>query len=102
MGSAIRRCRTPTRYDMGTHMKTTVELADSLLEEAKATASEHGVTLRTLIEEGLRRAVDERRRRRSRAFRLPRASFKGKGLQPDVADGSWASIRDRAYEGRGG
>jgi hypothetical protein len=35
-------------------MKTTVELPDQLAREAKAFAREHGVTLRELIERGLR------------------------------------------------
>ena len=35
-------------------------------------------------------------------FRLRRASFKGKGLQPQVQGADWERIRDMAYEGRGG
>jgi hypothetical protein len=80
-------------------MKTTVEIADALLADAKRTASEEGSTLRDLIEEGLRRSIDDRRRRG--AFRLRRASFKGKGLRADVEPGTWERIREMAYEGRG-
>jgi len=78
-------------------MKTTVEIADSLLEEAKVIASHEDTTLRKLIEDGLRRELAERKQRRK--FHLRRASFKGKGMQPGVA--SWDRIRDLAYEGRG-
>ena len=39
---------------MGTHMKTTIELADGLLADARRVAAEEGTTLRALLEEGLR------------------------------------------------
>ena len=81
-------------------MKTTVEIADSLLEEARKVAARQGITVRALIEEGLRRVLAERKRRG--AFRLRKATFKGEGLQPQVAGASWQRIRDLAYEGRGG
>jgi len=80
-------------------MKTTVEITDSLLEEAKQVASNEKTTLRKLMEEGLRRTLADRKRRRK--FQLRRASFKGKGLQPGIAAGSWERIRDLMYEGRG-
>ena len=80
-------------------MKTTVEISDALLQEAKRVASKQETTLRDLIEEGLRRSLDERNRRET--FRLRRATFKGKGLHPDVTPGTWGAIRDLTYEGRG-
>lgn len=86
---------------MVTHMKTTIEIADSLLEEAKRAARQERTTLRALVEDGLRRVLGERRSRK-KEFRLRKASFRGKGLQPDVGEGSWERIRDAIYEGRGG
>jgi hypothetical protein len=80
-------------------MKTTVEIPDSLLDEARRVASREGRTVRALVEEGLRRILAERKQ--ARAFRLRKASFKGEGLQPQVAGSSWEQIRDTAYEGRG-
>lgn len=80
-------------------MKTTVEISDSLLREARKTAARQGVTLRALIERGLHRIVAETRP--GAPFKLRRASFKGKGLQPGLRDASWEHIRDLAYEGRG-
>ena len=85
---------------MVARMKTTVEIPDSILEQAKRVAVDEGVTLRALIELGLRRVLEERRE--DRAFQLRRASFRGRGLQPEVRDGSWERIRELAYEGRGG
>ena len=84
---------------MGVCMKTTVEISDPLLARARQTARREKTTVRQLIEEGLRRVLAERRRRGP--FRLRNASFRGDGLQPDVATAGWDRIRDRAYEGRG-
>ena len=81
-------------------MKTTVEIPDHLLEQARKLAGREGTTLRALIEEGLRRVVVERKR--TGAFQLRRATFKGSGLQPAVAGSSWDRLREMAYEGRGG
>jgi hypothetical protein len=80
-------------------MKTTVEIADSLLEEARRTAAREGRTVRALVEEGLRKVLAERKR--GSTFRLRKATFKGEGLQPQVAGASWERIRELAYEGRG-
>ena len=71
-----------------------------MLEEAKRLAAREGTTLRALIEEGLRRILAERKR--TGAFRLRKATFKGDGLQPAVAGSSWDRLREMAYEGRGG
>ena len=84
---------------MATHMKTTVEIAEDLLRQAKAVAGKEHTTLRALIEEGLRWALGVRRRRGR--FKLRKASVRGKGLQPGVAEGDWAALRDQIYSGRG-
>ena len=42
---------------MGSCMKTTVEIPDDLLVEAKKHAAEHRTTIRALIERGLRREL---------------------------------------------
>lgn len=80
-------------------MKTTVEIADALLAEARRVAARDQRTVRSLIEEGLRKVLGERRK--TRGFRLRKASFKGRGLHPDLAAAGWSQIRDRSYEGRG-
>ena len=80
-------------------MKTTVEIPDSLLREAKRVAAKKGITLRALVEEGLRRAPTERRGK-SR-FRLRDASC-GKGcLRSNVEERPWERIRDLIYKGHG-
>lgn len=80
-------------------MKTSVEISDVLLAEAKRLAARERTTLRALIEEGLRRSLKERKA--ARGFRLRRATFRGEGLQPHVGDASWERIRALVYEGRG-
>jgi hypothetical protein len=80
-------------------MKTTVEISDSLLREARKMAAREGITLRALIERGLHRVVAETKP--GTPFKLRRASFKGKGLQSGLRNASWEHIRDLAYEGRG-
>lgn len=79
-------------------MKTTIEIPDALLQQAKRVASREKTTLRALVEEGLRRVLRERGKK---PFRFRDASFKGKGLQPGIREGDWAQIRDLIYEGRG-
>lgn len=81
-------------------MKTTVDISDSLLEEVRKAAAREGRTIRDFVEEGLRKVLAERKK--TTAFRLRKASFKGRGLRPDIAGGSWDRIRDLTYEGHGG
>jgi hypothetical protein len=81
-------------------MKTTIEISNSLLEEAKKLAAKEGTTVRAYVEQGLRRILAERKSRG--AFRLRKATFKGKGLQPGVQDATWERIRETIYQGRGG
>lgn len=84
---------------MGAHMKTTIEISDTLLKEARTVVTRERTTLRKLMEEGLREVLKARRKKQH--FRLRRASFAGKGLQPELRDASWERIRERAYEGHG-
>jgi len=65
-------------------VKTTVEISDPLFEEARKEAQRAGSTLRDLIETGLRKVLDERRRARSEPFRLRDGSVGGEGPQPGV------------------
>jgi hypothetical protein len=84
---------------MVTHMKTTIEIADGLLEEAKKVAAREGTTLRALVEAGLRATL--RGRRQPAKFRLRVVTFKGDGMRAELGDGAWERLRDIVYEGRG-
>jgi hypothetical protein len=81
-------------------MKTTVEISDALLREVRRVAAREGVTLRTLVERGLHRVLADTKP--GAPFKLRRASFKGKGRQPELAEASWDRLHDLTYEGRGG
>jgi hypothetical protein len=85
---------------MVNHMKTTIQIPDSLLKEARKIANEERTTLKSLMEEGLRRIVSERRRRGR--FKVRKATFKGRGLQTHLTGATWDQIRDLSNEGRGG
>ena len=82
---------------MGAHMKTTIEISDAVLAEARQAAAQQGTTLRALVESGLRRVLAERKARAT-PFRLRQASFKGKGLSPELQGQGWARPRELAYE----
>jgi hypothetical protein len=81
-----------------THMKTTVELPDELLREAQALAREEGITMKSLLEEGLRAVIA--RHLEARQFALRDASVAGNGLTAEFADASWAQIREASYGDR--
>lgn len=83
-------------------MKTTVDISDGLLNEAKRAARKDKTTVRALIEEGLRLALKSRGA--AKPFKLRDGSFKGKGqgLHPDIKEGDWETIRKLIYEGHGG
>ncbi|MBO0685962.1 MAG: type II toxin-antitoxin system VapB family antitoxin [Candidatus Dormibacteraeota bacterium] len=80
---------------MVAHMKTTVEIPDSLLREAQEAARADQTTLKALIEAGLRSVLAQRTRRRR--FVLRDASVDGSGLQPEFRDAGWDRIRETIY-----
>jgi len=81
-------------------MKTTVDIADDLLLEAKRIAHDQGVTLRAVIEAALRSHLAVYPQRAN--FKLRDASYKGQGLQPQFAGAGWEAFRRAAYDDRGG
>lgn len=80
-------------------MKTTIDIPEPLLEEARRAARRDGTTLRELVERGLREVLHTRRS--TGQFKLRKASFRGKGLQEPLRGASWDKLRELAYEGRG-
>lgn len=85
---------------MVSHMKTTIDIADPLLRRAKRRAVERGVTLKVVVEEALRRALDESPA--SRQVDADTHVFTGEGLQPGLEWGDWDAVRGLIYDGRGG
>ena len=76
-------------------MKTTIEIQDELMVRAKRHARRSGQSLRTVVEEGLRLALD--RSRRTEPYRLPDRSVG----DPDAADPlealTWHDLRGHVY-----
>jgi Arc/MetJ family transcription regulator len=81
--------------------KTTIDIPEPLLAEAKEIAAREGTTLRALVEAGLRMVVERRGRGKEERFELRDASVDGDGLQTEFRDAGWERLRDAAYDGRG-
>ena len=79
-------------------MKTTIDLPEPLLREAKELAAQRGISLRAVFMLGLERALRDDRNP-DQPFRLKTVITQGEGSQ---IEGDWAEMRARAYEGRGG
>lgn len=86
---------------MGTHMKTTLEINDTLMVRAKQLAAKRQQTLKSILETALRQFLDANDEPLA-PFKLRKRSFRGNGLQAHLASGDWEEIRAQIYEGRGG
>ena len=64
-------------------MRTTIQIDDQLLSEAKQRAAQTGRTLKAVIEDALREALARKDAPRADA-RVPLRTFKGRGLQRGV------------------
>lgn len=80
-------------------MKTTVDLPDALLREAKRVALREKTTVRALIERGLRNVINGRQP--AARFSLREAAFHGDGLVAGRSLRDWETIRDLSYSERG-
>lgn len=63
-------------------MRTTIDINDPLLAEAKSLAAQRGLSLKALVEEALRERLHGRGAGPRVAERLP--TYSGAGLQPGV------------------
>ena len=81
---------------MGTHMKTTIEISDSLFIEAKRRAAKNGTTLRALFEQGLKQVLKQPAA--NTGYRSPDRRVRGKGLTPAARAAGWAAILEAANE----
>jgi len=80
-------------------MKTTIDIAEPLLAEAKRYAVRNRTTVRALVEAGLRHVVQSSVPPGS--FHLRDASVEGRGAQAGITEGDWAQIQTLIYAGRG-
>jgi hypothetical protein len=74
-------------------MKTTVEINDGLLAEAKKLAKARGITMRQLIEEAIRSVLSANPPKEN--FVMRDGSVGGDGL---VRDMTWEEMRELCYD----
>ncbi|MGE0816321.1 MAG: DUF6364 family protein [Vicinamibacterales bacterium] len=79
-------------------MKTTLDIADALLERAKRHAKKTGRSLRAVVEDGLRRVLDTPGA--PSVYDIPDRSVGESGGRNPLASLSWADLRDEIYGGR--
>ncbi|MFT3777491.1 MAG: hypothetical protein QM772_04290 [Ottowia sp.] len=77
-------------------MKTTIELPDPLFQQARRHAERHQMTMKALIEQGLRKVMAEKKP--EEPFKLRDASVKGRGLTPEFQNARWEQIRDLIHD----
>ena len=80
-------------------MKTTIELPDELIQQARRVAQKEGATLRALVEEGLQRTLDARRQAVRRQLDFP--TYGGGGLTDEFQGAPWGRFRDEIYREHG-
>ena len=78
--------------------KTAAGAPGSVVTEWVSTFSDP--QLDVLVEEGLRRVINERSQ--GTRYRLRKAHFNGNGLQAHLSEASWEHLRELGYEGRSG
>jgi hypothetical protein len=76
-------------------MKTTIEIADALLGEAKRLARARHMPLRELLERGLRLALVEEM---PPPVAYQPVVFGGEGLSPEFAGRGWEALSSAIYE----
>ncbi len=77
-------------------MKTTIDIADDLVQRARKVQREQDLTLRALVEEGLRLALDRHERVEAEPFRL--VTFGRGGLTEEARTLGWQGILGGANE----
>jgi hypothetical protein len=79
-------------------VRITIEISDALLARAKKQARKLGKPLRALIEEGLRRVLEDAAKRP--AYELRDRSIGRAGGPSPLETWSWRDLRDAIYGGR--
>jgi hypothetical protein len=85
---------------MVVRVKTTVDIAEAMLKEAKLIAAREGTTLKALVEEGLRHVIDERAHQKT-GFRLRDVRYGDSVGAPGIDPNDWMSIK-HLVRGAGG
>jgi hypothetical protein len=86
--------------DMRVHMRTSIDIPEPLLRRARAAARKRKTTLRAVLLDGLRQALDAETPSGS-GYALPDESFGEGGVNEGVTISDWERIRDLSYAERG-
>ncbi len=86
----------PVWMNTADRMKTTIEIADTLVKRAKRVQRRQNVTMRALVEEGLQLALD--RRDRVAPFVYKPVVVDGKGLTRAARDAGWRKLIEMAND----
>ena len=79
-------------------MKSTIELPDDLLARARQVAQREGLSMESLIEQGLQLVLRAHLQKPAAALHI--SPFLGDGLTPAFENANWDTIRDEVYGGR--
>ena len=79
-------------------MKSTVDIDDALLRRAKRHARRAGKPLRALVEEGLRRVLEDGES--PVRYTLPDRAVGKTGVENPLERFTWQDLRDEIYGGR--
>lgn len=79
-------------------VKTTVEISDRLLAQARRHAKRTGRSMRALVEEGLRLVLRAEQQRPS--YRMPDRSVGEENAANPLEALSWQDLREEIYGGR--
>lgn len=86
---------------MVTHMKTTIDIANTLFEQTKKAARHNKMSFKQVVESSLRLFLNTQTKV-EKPYKLPDCSVAGHGLVDGLSYDDWPEIRKRIYEGRGG
>lgn len=82
---------------LSSRIKTTVDIPDALLEQARSEARARGTTLRELIMDGLRTTLEPEPS--DETYRYEPVVFDGEqGVAPGIDLANWDEIRSLIYE----
>ena len=79
-------------------MKTTIDIDDALLARAKRHTRKTGKSLRVLVEEGIRRVLEDAPAKGG--YRIPDRSVGKAGRASPLESWSWQDLRNEIYGGR--
>jgi hypothetical protein len=77
-------------------MKTTIDIADDLIKRARRVQKRNDITLRALVEEGLRTSLE--RHEHAAPFRFKPVVVGGDGLTPEATKLGWSKILEMAND----